>query len=152
MSFFNKVKDTVNAGRAELTKQVGRFKNQKFMQATVAICAYVSMADGYVSPEEKQKMVGFLRTSDELKVFDTAEVINFFNKVVASYDFDVEIGKGEAMKYIVALKSQPDAAQLSVRVGIAVAKSDGDFDMDEQKAVKEVISSLGLDAAEFGLD
>ena len=68
-----------------------------------------------------------------------------------SPDFDVEIGKGEAMKYIVALKNQADAAQLSVRVGIAVAKSDGDFDMDEQKAVKEVISSLGLDAADFGL-
>lgn len=151
MSFLNKMKATLNAGREELAKQVGRFKNQKFMQATVATCAYVAMASDGVSSDEKQKMIGFLRASDELKVFDTTEVIDFFNKIVASYEFDAEIGKGEAMKYIIALKSQPEAAQLSVRVGIAVAKSDGDFDENEQNAVKEIIRSLGLDAAEFGL-
>lgn len=152
MGFFNKIKKTVSAGRDELAKQVGRFKNQKFMQATVATCAYVAMASDGVSSEEKQKMIGFLQTSDELKVFDTTEVITFFNKIISSYEFDMEIGKGEAMKYIVALKSQPDAAQLSVRVGIAVAKSDGDFDVYEQQAVKEVIQSLELRLADFGMN
>ncbi len=52
-------------------------------------------------------MMGFLRSSEELKVFDTNEVIEFFNKLVSSFDFDVEIGKGETMKYILALKDQP---------------------------------------------
>ena len=65
--------------------------------------------------EEKQKMIGFLRSSEELKVFDTAEVIEFFNKLVTSFDFDLEIGKGETMKYILALKDQPEAAQLALR-------------------------------------
>ncbi|EBV1760367.1 Tellurium resistance protein TerB, partial [Salmonella enterica subsp. enterica serovar Newport] len=45
----------------------------------------------------------------------------------------------------------PEAAQLAVRVGIAVAKSDGNFDQDEQKAVKEIAAALGFDPAEFGL-
>ncbi len=104
MSFFDKVKGAINSGRDELTRQVGRFKNKKFMQGTVAVCARIAVSSDGVSSEEKQKMMGFLRSSEELKVFDTNEVIEFFNKLVSSFDFDVEIGKGETMKYILALK------------------------------------------------
>jgi tellurite resistance protein TerB len=107
------------------------------MQGTVAVCARIAVASDGVSAEEKQKMIGFLRASEELKVFETTEVIEFFNKLVTSFDFDLEIGKGETMKYILALKDQPEAAQLALRVGIAVAKSDGNFDeMNKMPSVK----------------
>ncbi|WP_318370512.1 tellurite resistance TerB family protein [Enterobacter sp.] len=151
MSIFDKVKGALSTGREELTRQVGRFKNKKFMQGTVAVCARIAVSSDGVSAEEKQKMMGFLRSSDELKVFDTKEVIDFFNKLVSSFDFDMEIGKGETMKYILALKDQPEAAQLALRVGIAVAKSDGNFDADEQKSAREIAVALGFEPAEFGL-
>ncbi|WP_318368063.1 tellurite resistance TerB family protein [Enterobacter sp.] len=151
MSIFDKVKGALSTGREELTRQVGRFKNKKFMQGTVAVCARIAVSSDGVSAEEKQKMMGFLRSSDELKVFDNKEVIDFFNKLVSSFDFDMEIGKGETMKYILALKDQPDAAQLALRVGIAVAKSDGNFDADEQKSAREIAVALGFEPAEFGL-
>lgn len=151
MSFFDKVKAALNSGREELTRQVSRFKNKKFMQGTVAVCARIAVSSDGVSAEEKQKMIGFLRSSEELKVFDTTEVIEFFNKLVTSFDFDMEIGKGETMKHILALKDQPEAAQLALRVGIAVAKSDGNFDKDEQQAVREIATALNFDPAEFGL-
>lgn len=151
MGFFDKMKGALNAGRDELTKQVGRFKNKKFMQGTVAVCARIAVTSDGVSAEEKQKMIGFLQASPELKVFETKEVIAFFNELVASFSFDYEIGKGETMKYILALKDQPEAAQLAVRVGIAVAKSDGDFDQAEQAAVLEIALALGFTPAEFGL-
>lgn len=151
MSILNRVKSAFNSGRGELTKQVSRFRNRKFMEGTIAVCARIAVSSDGVSAEEKQKMIGFLKSSEELKVFETEEVITFFNKLVTSFDFDMEIGKGETMKYILALKDQPEAAQLAVRVGIAVAKSDGNFDQDEQKAVKEIAAALGFDPAEFGL-
>ncbi|KQN55018.1 Tellurium resistance protein TerB [Erwinia sp. E602] len=151
MSFLNKVKGAFNSGREELTKQVSRFKNKKFMQGTVAVCARIAVASDGVSADEKQKMIGFLRNSEELKVFDTTEVIEFFNKLVTSFDFDIEVGKGETMKYILALKDQPEAAQLAIRVGIAVGKSDGNFDADEQNAVREIAVALGFDPTIFGL-
>lgn len=151
MSIFDKVKGALSTGREELTRQVGRFKNKKFMQGTVAVCARIAVSSDGVSAEEKQKMMGFLRSSDELKVFDTKEVIEFFNNLVSSFDFDMEIGKGETMKYILALKDQPEAAQLALRVGIAVAKSDGNFDADEQNSAREIAVALGFEPAEFGL-
>ena len=110
MSFFNKLKEGFNTSRSELAKQVGRFKNKKFMQGTVAVCARIAIASDGVSSEEKQKMLGFLKASDELKVFDTSEVIEFFNKLILSFEFDTEVGKGETMKYILAMKDQPEAA------------------------------------------
>ncbi|MGG8094540.1 tellurite resistance TerB family protein [Klebsiella aerogenes] len=151
MGLFDKVKSTFTASREELVKQVGRYKNKKFMQGTVAVCARIAVSSDGVSAEEKQKMMGFLRSSEEMKLFDTNEVIDFFNKLVSSFDFDMEIGKGETMKYILALKDQPEAAQLAVRVGIAVGKSDGNFDPDEQAAAREIIAALGFSAEEFGL-
>jgi len=151
MSFFNKIKDAFSAGRDELTKQVGRFKNKKFMQGTVAVCARIAVASDGVSSEEKQKMIGFLQASPELKVFEIKEVIAFFNELIANFDFDADVGKGETMKYILALKDQPEAAQLAIRVGIAVGKSDGDFDQNEQNAIREIALALGFTPAEFGL-
>lgn len=150
MSFFNKVRNAVNSSRTELANQVSRFKNKKFMEGTVAVCAYIAAASNGVSSEEKQKMIGFIKSSDELKVFDSNEVIDFFQKIISGFEFDADIGKGEALKYIVALKSDDGAAQLALRVGVAVAKSDGDFDEAEKTAVKEISVALGLNSSDFG--
>lgn len=151
MSFFNKVTSAFKSGREELAKQVGRFKNRTFLEGTIAVCARIAIASDGVSSEEKQKMIGFLRNSPELSVFDTQEVIQVFEKMVKSYEFDFDIGKGETMKYIMALKDKPEQAQLAVRVGIAVAKSDGDFDDNEKTTSREIIAALGFQAQDFGL-
>lgn len=62
MSFFNKVKDALNTGRAELTKQVGRFKNKKFMQGTVAVCARIAIASDGVSSEREAENAWLLKS------------------------------------------------------------------------------------------
>lgn len=149
MSFLNSIQKALSTGRAELATQVGRFRNRKFMEGTVSVCAYISMASNGASAEEKQKMMSFIQHSDELKVFDTNEVIEFFNKQSASFEFDRDIGKGEALKKIVALKADAGAAQLALRVGVAVAKSDGDFDQAEKQAVREICQALGFDPEEY---
>ena len=87
-----------------------------------------------------------IKVEDLCKIYNPGE-----NEVRALDGIDLEIGKGETMKYILALKDQPEAAQLALRVGIAVAKSDGNFDADEQNAVREIARALGFDPAEFGL-
>lgn len=151
MSFFEKIKNAVFAGRDELTAQVGRFKNKKFMEGTVAVCACISMASNGASTEEKQKMISFIKQSPELKMFETNDIISFFNTLTDAFAFDCDIGKGEAMKFIVRLKDQTDAAQLALRVGIAVAKSDGDFDDKEKETAREICVALGFNPTDFQL-
>jgi tellurite resistance protein TerB len=118
MSFFDTLKQKAGEARAKLATEVGKFKNRDFMEACVAGCALVAAADGSIDASEKQKMMKFIQQSNELKVFDTKDVIAVFNKVNENFEFDNEIGKAEALKVIGKLRSKPDAARLMAIKGI----------------------------------
>lgn len=151
MSFFDKMKEKAGEARAKLSAEIGKFKNREFMEACVAGCALVAAADGSIDSAEKQKMMKFIQQSDELKVFETKDVIAFFNKIAGNFEFDNEIGKAEAMKIISKLRSKPDAARLMVRVCCAIGSADGDFDDDEKQMVREMCRDLNLPPEDFGL-
>lgn len=151
MSLLDQAKSMFKSSKEEVIAQVSRFKNRKFMEGTVSVCAYISMASNGASSEEKSKMIQFIEQSKELNVFDTKEVITFFEDRVKTFAFDHDVGKGEAMKFIMQLKEQPNAAQLALRVGISVAKSDGDFDPQEKAAAHEICVALGLEPKDFQL-
>lgn len=148
MSVLDWVKKQTDSINAEISK----FKNKEFMEAVVAGCAMVAYADGDSSAVEKQKMIGFIKQSEALKVFDTTKVIETFNKYIGKYEFDSGIGKGEALTAITKLKGKPDQGQLLVRVCIAIGGSDGNFDTDEKKAVTEISRALGLNPKDFYLE
>ncbi|WP_017445413.1 tellurite resistance TerB family protein [Gayadomonas joobiniege] len=151
MSFFDKVKSTFSQGRESLMKEVSKFKNAEFMEATVSACALIAYADGEVSAAEKQKMMGFIQNSEELQHFDTQKVIDVFNKVISKLEFDMEIGKAEALRTIGKVSNKPEQARLVIRVAIAIANSDGEFDNSEKAMVREICVDLGLNPAEFGV-
>jgi tellurite resistance protein TerB len=145
------LKKNAEDARRKLQDEVSKFRNRDFMEAVVAGCAIVAAADGTISAQEKKKMIGFIENSDELKVFKTPEVIAVFNKAVANFDFDAEIGKAEALKMVGKIRTNVDAARLMVRVCCAIGAADGDFDTSERAAVKAICKELGLDPADFDL-
>lgn len=98
--FSNWVKET----SSNLQSEVLKYKNKDFLEATVAACALVAAADGNITSEEKQKMIGFMKQSEALSVFDTGEVIKLFEKYTSNYDFDAMIGKAESLRTISKLK------------------------------------------------
>lgn len=148
---FNWLKDKGNEARSRLTAEVSKFKNRTFMEATVAACALVAAADGTISAQEKQKMAGFMRNSDELKHFAMPDVIAFFEKVVGNFDFDAAIGKAEALKVIGRLRGNEEQARVMVRVACAIGASDGSFDEAEKAVIRTVCLELGLKPADFDL-
>ena len=121
------------------------------MDAVVAGCAIVSAADGDISSAEKQKMIGYMQSSDELKVFKTEDVIASFNDIVGKFEFDAAIGRGEALRKIAKVKGKDGADRLLVRVCCAIGAADGDFDADERAAVVLICNELGLAPSEFDL-
>jgi len=151
MDWIKNLKDAASTARQTLLEEVGKFKNQSFLEATVAACALVAAADGSISSEEKKKMVAYLQASEELKVFKLEEVIAFFNQITAKFDFDADIGKIEAMKIIGRLKGNDGAARTMVRVCCVIGASDGDFDDKEKSVVRAICAELGLAAGDFGL-
>ena len=142
--------NTANA-RAKLTAEVSKFKNKDFMEAVIAGCALMSAVDGSVSPEEKQKMMGYIRQAEELKHFDQGDMMVSFQKVVAGFEFDFAIGKAEALKVIGRIRKSQEQARILVRVVCAIGASDGNFDKDEQALAAEIARDLGLDPKDFDL-
>ncbi len=147
----NWLKDRFNEVSANLKTEVNKVRNKSFLEGVVAGCVVVAYADGSASTEEKQKMMGFMRTSEALSVFPASEVIALFEKFAQNYEFDAAIGEATALQSIAKLKGKESEARLMVRVCCAVGASDGDFDETEKGAVRRICSELGLSPKEFDL-
>lgn len=126
-----------------------RFKSQDVMDAVVASCALVGMADGRLDPSEREKMIEFVNSSQELKVFDTQKVIQQFNMFVQRIEMDPIIGRAEAFKAVGRVRNKPEIARLVARYCIAIGYADGQFDQNEKQAVTEICMELGLNPHEF---
>jgi tellurite resistance protein TerB len=150
MSFTDWLKKNVADAREALNTEIIKFKSKDLLEAVVAGCALVAYADGNVSSEEKQKMMGFLRISDQLKAFDPGDVIKIFQKYVEKFEFDNTIGVGEVMQAVGKFRGKPQA-QLVVRVCCAIGAADGDFDQNERAVVRRMCSELGLNPSDFNL-
>ncbi len=146
-SFLSKLK--TKAG--ELKTEALKYKNKDFLNAAMAGSALIAMADGSVSAEEKQKMVKFIESNDALSVFTTTDVIKAFQDYVSQLEFDKDIGEAKAYQALGKMKSNVEASRLLVRMIIAVASSDGNFDANEQRVASKIARELGLTPAEFEL-
>ncbi|MBZ2193965.1 TerB family tellurite resistance protein [Pseudoalteromonas arctica] len=151
MSFWNNVKEKISDANDSLQKNIGQFKNKRFADASMAICALVAAADGDIDADERKKTAGFIVSNESLKVFsasDLKEKFDFYcNKLEADYDF----GKIEAIQALSVLKGKPDQARACIQLGIIIGGADGDFDADEKRAIKDACNAVGIPASEFDL-
>lgn len=145
--FLNDVKTKAN----ELKTQVLQFKNKEFLEAAMAGSALIAMADGKISSEEKQKMIKFIENHDALSIFTTSDVIKAFQDFVGQIEFDKDIGEAKAFLALGKMKSNAEAGRLLIRMMIAIASSDGDFDLKEQMVAAKIAKELALNPTEFGL-
>lgn len=146
-----------NAKTAEWIKQqarqardaVTRYMGQDLMDALVAGCALVSLADGVIDPEEKAKMLDYFRNSEEMRSMDIYKVENRFNYYVQRLQSDFMLGKVEALRAIGKIHQKPDAARLLVRLCCAIGYADGEFSHTEKQIVDEICRELSLNPNEF---
>ncbi len=136
---------------SELKTEALKFKNKDFLNAAMAGSALIAMADGSISSEEKQKMIKFIESNDALSVFTTSDVIKAFQDFVGQLEFDKDIGQAKAYEALGKMKSNEAASRLLVRMIIAIASSDGNFDDQEKKIAGKIITELRLNPTEFEL-
>lgn len=144
-------KDWIKDQKDKTVTSVKKFANKDFMEAVAAGCALIAAADGSISSEEKQKMVGFININQSLKVFNLNDVLERFNHYAQTFEFDFNVGKAEAIKPISKLKKHADAARTLVAVCCSIGAADGDFDENEMQLVREMCNILGLNPSEFQL-
>jgi tellurite resistance protein TerB len=146
-NFLSQLKTKAN----ELKTEALKFKNKDFLNAAMAGSALIAMADGSISSEEKQKMIKFIENNDALSIFTISDVIKAFQEFVGQLEFDKDIGEAKAYQAIGKMKSNTEASRLLVRMIIAIAASDGNFDSQERNIASKIAKELGLQPSEFEL-
>jgi tellurite resistance protein TerB len=150
MSFANFL-DNLKSKANDLKSEILKFKNQDFLKAAMAGSALIAMADGEISSDEKQKMVKFIENHDALSVFATSDVIKTFQDFVTQIEFDKDIGESKAYQALCKMKSNTEASRLLMRMVIAIAASDGNFDNNEKIVAIMIAKELKLDPGDFEL-
>ena len=135
---FNDFLSDLKSKASELKTQALKFKNKDFLDAAMAGSALIAMADGHISSEEKQKMIKFIENHDALSIFTTSDVIKAFQDFVGQIEFDKDIGEAKAYLAIGKMKNNEEAGRLLVRMIIAIASSDGNFDSHEQSVASKI--------------
>ncbi|WP_024297192.1 tellurite resistance TerB family protein [Methylomicrobium lacus] len=146
-SFLSQLKSKAS----ELKTEAMKFKNKDFLNAAMAGSALIAMADGSITGEEKQKMIKFIESNDALSVFTTSDVIKAFQDFVGQLEFDKDIGEAKAYQALGKMKSNNEAARLLMRMIIAIASSDGNFDANEKKVAVKIAGELNVNPSEFEL-
>ncbi|MFZ5968011.1 MAG: TerD family protein [Bacillota bacterium] len=128
---------------------VNRYMGADLMEALVAGSALVAMADGVIEPSERDRLINYFRTSEEMKGMDINTVLSRFQHYTQRLQFDAVMGKAEALKVIGKLRAKPDAARLVVRLCCAIGFADGEFSDIEKRIVHEICQEVHLNPAEF---
>ena len=135
----------------DLKNEVLKFKNKDFLNAAVSGSVLISMADGPVSSEEKQKMMRFIENYEALSVFASKEIVESFQNLMSQIEFDKDLGEAKAYDAIRKMKGNDDASRLIMRLIIAIAGADGNFDDSEKRVARKIAMELSLNPAEFEL-
>lgn len=150
MGFFDRIKEKGGDFMDKMNKEVAKVKNKSFLDCVMAACAAVAYADGEVTADEKQKMIGFINTNPSLRVFDQKKAIDLFNGWMSQFEFDATIGLGAVTAKLASMKGKPEAP-LIVSVCCAVGAADGNFDDDEKAVARKLAAAMGLSPSDFDL-
>lgn len=146
-NFLNNLKQKTS----ELKTEVLKFKNKDFLNACMGGSVLISMADGMISSQEKQKMIRFIENYETLSVFTSKDVIESFQNFLTQIEFDKDLGEAKAFEAMRKMKGNDEASRLILRLIIAIAGADGQFDEGEKKVARKIAMELNLNPADFEL-
>ena len=121
------------------------------MDALTGACALVAQADGWVTPDERQRMVERMRRSLAVAVFGVQEVLLGFETLNERFDRNLDDGVAAAETAVQRLARRSGPARLLVETACAVAEADGGFDAEERDVILRLCDLLDLAPDAFGI-
>ena len=137
--------------REDLSGEVHRARNEHLMEGIVAGCALVAYADGWVTDDERDRMLGLIRGFEPIAAFGLHDVETTFEVLTTRFAADQEDGERAALAAVARVKGADRYPALLVETCCAIADADSGFDAEERGAAIRVCEVLGLDPEAFGL-
>ncbi|CAL9469498.1 hypothetical protein SUDANB171_02794 [Streptomyces sp. enrichment culture] len=151
MALWDRIKDSAQTMQSQLVAKKNDLKSGAFRDASMAMCALVSAADGSVDPAERQRVAALIGSNEVLQNFPADDLRQRFNKYADQLTADFDFGKIGVMQEIAKVKKKPAEARAVIQIGIVIGGADGDFDAQERKVVRDVCFALDIPPAEFDL-
>lgn len=127
-----------------LKQEIARHRQRPFLEAAMAACALIASADDEVSFSERARMDAVLESLAELRVFDPHQAVNLFDARIEALQADREAGRVEAFETIRRGATADGAAELLVRICVAISLADGKFASSERAMLGLICASLNL--------
>ncbi|MFC9950168.1 tellurite resistance TerB family protein [Streptomyces prasinus] len=137
--------------KSQLASAKAELKSGAYRDASMAMCALVAAADGYVEPAERQRVEELIVSNEVLQNFPPDQLRKRFNEHVDQLTANFEAGKARALQDIAKASKKPVEARAVVQTGMVVAGADGTFEASEQQANREACAALGISPTEFGV-
>ncbi len=137
--------------KTQLASVKTELKSGAYRDASMAMCALVAAADGYVEPAERQRVEELIVGNEVLQNFPADQLRQRFNQHVDRLTANFEQGKAEALREIAKAAKKPAEARAVIQTGMVVAGADGHFEASEQYVIRDACTALGLSPAEFGV-
>jgi len=135
----------------QLKVRAGQYRSREFAQASMAMCALISAADGTIDATERRRTASLITGNDVLSVFPPDELRQKFDGYCDRLDRDFDFGKVEAIAAIGKLRSKPDQARAVISIGLVIGAADGVFDASERAVVRDACFAVGIAPDEFDL-
>jgi|TARA_R110000868_G_C10642210_1_gene744241 tellurite resistance protein len=130
--------------REAIEQQTQRVRNRSFLEATMATCALVTLADGVVTFPERIRIDQMLESLTDLQAFDPHQAIDLFNGYVEDLQEDPEKGHARALAAVRAITDNPEASQLMLRIAYELSKADGAITQSERQRIDEIARLLEI--------
>lgn len=138
-----------DALRQAIADTLERHRQQPFLDAAMAACALVAMADGEVSLSEQSRVDEVLEAIDRLSLFDVHEAVDLFNEYVEGVAADPNKGRAHALEAVGRMRGDGEAADLLVKICLAVSRADGDYAPGERDQIEAVCARLGRKLSDY---
>ena len=151
MALWDRFKESASTMQTQLNAKKNDLKSGAFRDASMAMCALVSAADGTIDPAERQRVAALIGTNEVLQNFPALDLQRRFEDYLGKLTADFAFGKVAILQEIGKVAKKPTEARAVIQIGIVIGGADGDFDKTEQSVVREACYAVGLNPAEFDL-
>ena len=146
-SFLDRLRATRDSINADLTRRVGRFKNDTFLKASMAAAALIVAADGKVEDSEVEATSEFINSHPALACFEPGEKSKLFSDYVVKAQGAMT--KIELNGLVAKAKGNNEMATTLMELVLALAASDGNFADSEKVVARKIATNLGLNHADY---
>lgn len=134
--------------RETLRNSLTRFRNRQFLDATMAATALVATADGEVTFSELSALDTVLESVQDLQIYDPHVAVDIYKDFADAIASDPKAGRETAMAAVEKIAGNPVAADLVIRVAVAISKADGELTADEKQSINNLCEVLGVSVPE----